>query len=71
MPLPKEPIIFLKATSCIQGANDDVMLPKGSVKSDLGSRTRYRNWYQSLLCQPKGCFELCRRLLHRQRCERA
>ena len=34
MPLPKEPIIFLKATSCIQGANDDVMLPKGSVKSD-------------------------------------
>jgi len=34
MPLPKEPIIFLKATSCIQGANDDVMLPKGSAKSD-------------------------------------
>jgi len=34
MPLPKEPIIFLKATSCIQGAHDDVMLPKGSVKSD-------------------------------------
>ena len=34
MPLPKEPIIFLKANSCIQGANDDVMLPKGSVKSD-------------------------------------
>jgi 2-keto-4-pentenoate hydratase/2-oxohepta-3-ene-1,7-dioic acid hydratase in catechol pathway len=34
MPLPKEPIIFMKATSCIQGAHDDVMLPKGSVKSD-------------------------------------
>ena len=27
-------IVFMKATSCIQGPNDDVMLPKGSVKSD-------------------------------------
>ncbi|MES2187137.1 MAG: fumarylacetoacetate hydrolase family protein [Pseudomonadota bacterium] len=34
MALPKEPIVFMKATSCIQGPNDDVMLPKGSVKSD-------------------------------------
>ena len=34
MPIPKEPIVFLKTNSCIQGPNDDVMLPKGSVKSD-------------------------------------
>ena len=34
MPLPKEPIIFMKPTSCIQGPDDEVMLPKGSVKSD-------------------------------------
>jgi 2-keto-4-pentenoate hydratase/2-oxohepta-3-ene-1,7-dioic acid hydratase in catechol pathway len=34
MPIPKEPIVFIKANSCIQGPNDDVMLPKGSVKSD-------------------------------------
>ena len=34
MPIPKEPIVFQKATSCIQGPNDDVMLPKGSRKSD-------------------------------------
>ena len=34
MPIPKEPIIFMKATSSIQGPNDDVMLPKGSVKGD-------------------------------------
>ncbi len=34
MPVPKEPIVFLKATTCIQGANDPVMLPKGSVKTD-------------------------------------
>ena len=34
MPLPKEPVIFTKAISCIQGPDDDVMLPKGSKKSD-------------------------------------
>ena len=34
MPIPKEPIVFMKATSCIQGPNDDVMLPKGSTKTD-------------------------------------
>jgi 2-keto-4-pentenoate hydratase/2-oxohepta-3-ene-1,7-dioic acid hydratase in catechol pathway len=47
--IPKEPIIFEKAPSCISGPNDDVMLPKGSVKSDwevelaivIGSRARY------------------------------
>ncbi len=49
MPIPKEPIIFQKATSCIQGPNDDVMLPKGSVKTDwevelgvvIGARASY------------------------------
>lgn len=49
MPIPKEPIIFMKANSCIQGPNDDVMLPKGSVKGDweielgivIGTRARY------------------------------
>jgi len=34
MPIPKEPIVFTKAISCIQGPDDEVMLPKGSVKSD-------------------------------------
>ncbi|MES2510169.1 MAG: fumarylacetoacetate hydrolase family protein [Pseudomonadota bacterium] len=49
LPLPKEPVIFMKPTSCIQGANDNVMLPKGSVKGDweielglvIGTRARY------------------------------
>ena len=48
-PIPKEPVVFLKATTCIQGPNDPVMLPKGSVKSDwevelgvvIGTRARY------------------------------
>jgi 2,4-didehydro-3-deoxy-L-rhamnonate hydrolase len=34
MPIPKEPIVFMKATTCIQGPDDNVMLPKGSKKSD-------------------------------------
>ena len=33
-PIPKEPIVFSKAPSCLSGPNDDVVLPKGSVKSD-------------------------------------
>ncbi len=49
MAAPAEPIVFLKATTCIQGPNDPVMLPKGSVKSDwevelgvvIGTRARY------------------------------
>jgi 2,4-diketo-3-deoxy-L-fuconate hydrolase len=33
-PIPKEPIVFHKTLTCMQGPDDDVMLPKGSVKSD-------------------------------------
>jgi 2-keto-4-pentenoate hydratase/2-oxohepta-3-ene-1,7-dioic acid hydratase in catechol pathway len=48
-PIPKEPVVFMKATSCIQGPNDEVMLPRGSVKTDwevelgvvIGTRARY------------------------------
>jgi 2,4-diketo-3-deoxy-L-fuconate hydrolase len=48
-PIPTEPILFQKANSCIVGANDDVMLPKDSVKLDwevelgivIGIRARY------------------------------
>jgi 2-keto-4-pentenoate hydratase/2-oxohepta-3-ene-1,7-dioic acid hydratase in catechol pathway len=32
--LPKEPIIFHKTLTCMQGPNDDVMMPKGSTKTD-------------------------------------
>jgi 2,4-didehydro-3-deoxy-L-rhamnonate hydrolase len=32
--VPTEPVLFSKATSCIVGPNDNVMLPKGSVKTD-------------------------------------
>ena len=49
MPIPTEPIFFLKATSSICGPNDDVIIPKGAVKTDyevelaivIGSTARY------------------------------
>jgi 2,4-didehydro-3-deoxy-L-rhamnonate hydrolase len=49
LPIPAEPIVFMKATSCIQGPDDAVMLPRDSVKSDwevelgvvIGKRARY------------------------------
>ncbi len=56
MPLPTEPILFTKAISCAVGANHDVVLPKGSVKSDweaelgvvIGTRARYVDEAQAL-----------------------
>lgn len=48
-PIPDEPILFNKATSCISGPNDDVVQPKGSTKLDwevelafvIGKRASY------------------------------
>ncbi|MEM9144509.1 MAG: fumarylacetoacetate hydrolase family protein, partial [Bacteroidota bacterium] len=34
MEIPKEPVLFFKATSAIVGPNDDLILPKGSQKTD-------------------------------------
>jgi 2,4-didehydro-3-deoxy-L-rhamnonate hydrolase len=47
--IPKEPILFNKAPSCIVGPNDDVVIPKSSVKTDwevelaivIGTRASY------------------------------
>ena len=46
---PSEPIVFMKATSCIVGPNDDVIIPKNSKKTDweveiafvVGKETKY------------------------------
>jgi len=48
-PVPKEPIVFNKAPSSIQGPDDDVIIPRDSVKTDwevelavvIGRRTSY------------------------------
>ncbi|WNH10671.1 fumarylacetoacetate hydrolase family protein [Thalassobellus suaedae] len=34
MEVPKEPVLFFKATSAIVGPNDDIIIPKGSTKTD-------------------------------------
>jgi 2-keto-4-pentenoate hydratase/2-oxohepta-3-ene-1,7-dioic acid hydratase in catechol pathway len=34
MPIPAEPVIFMKATSSICGPDDDVVIPRGSTKMD-------------------------------------
>ncbi len=49
MPIPKEPIVFMKTIDSAVGCNHAVVLPQGSVKSDwevelgvvIGSRARY------------------------------
>ena len=47
--IPKEPIIFMKAITCLNGPDDAVMLPQGSKKTDwevelgvvIGTRAQY------------------------------
>ena len=34
MPIPTEPILFMKATSAITGPNDGILIPRGSTKTD-------------------------------------
>lgn len=34
MPLPKEPILFFKSTTALCGPNDDLIIPRNSVKTD-------------------------------------
>jgi 2-keto-4-pentenoate hydratase/2-oxohepta-3-ene-1,7-dioic acid hydratase in catechol pathway len=49
MPEPAEPIIFMKATTALCGPNDQIMLPRGSEKTDwevelgivIGTKARY------------------------------
>ena len=56
MAIPKEPVVFMKATSCISGPNDDVVTPRGSTKLDwevelgvvIGTEARYVTREQAL-----------------------
>jgi 2,4-didehydro-3-deoxy-L-rhamnonate hydrolase len=49
LPVPSEPVVFSKATSCINGPFDDVIQPKGSTKLDwelelgvvIGTKAQY------------------------------
>ncbi len=54
--IPKEPILFLKAISSLNGPNDDIVIPRGSVKTDwevelgvvIGTRASYVNEQEAL-----------------------
>src|SRR5256886_1180234 len=49
LPIPSEPIVFMKATTCITGPGDEVIQPKNSTKLDwevelgvvIGTQARY------------------------------
>ena len=56
LPIPQEPPLFMKAVSCLQGPNDDVVLPRGSHKTDwevelgivIGEVARYVGEHEAL-----------------------
>lgn len=56
MPIPTEPIVFMKAPSCLCGPNDDVIQPKYSTKMDwevelgivIGAKAQYVSVDQAL-----------------------
>lgn len=49
LPIPVEPVVFMKATSALNGPDDDVILPRGATKADwevelgvvIGRRANY------------------------------
>ncbi|MCU1495196.1 MAG: hpcE [Acidimicrobiaceae bacterium] len=48
-PIPAEPVVFMKAPNCLVGPNDEILVPRASLKTDweielavvLGERARY------------------------------
>jgi len=56
LPIPTEPVMFMKALSSLNGPNDEVMLPKGSTHGDwevelgviIGETCRYVSQEQAL-----------------------
>ncbi len=56
MPIPKEPIVFMKAITSLNGPNDDVMMPKEATKVDwevelgvvIGTKAQYVSERQAL-----------------------
>ena len=49
LPVPSEPVVFMKATTCINGPSDDIVQPKNSTKLDwevelgvvIGTQAKY------------------------------
>lgn len=63
LPVPAEPVLFMKTTSSMMGCNDPVVLPQGSLKSDwevelgvvIGSKARYVDEADALSCVAGYC----------------
>jgi 2,4-diketo-3-deoxy-L-fuconate hydrolase len=63
MPVPEEPVIFFKATTAIGGPYDDVILPRGSQKTDwevelgvvIGERASYVSHDDAMNCVAGYC----------------
>ena len=63
MEIPKEPVIFMKAPSCLSGPDDPIMLPRDSVKTDyevelgvvIGRTVRYVEPSKALECVAGYC----------------
>ncbi len=63
LPVPAEPVLFMKTTSSMMGCNDAVVLPQGSLKSDwevelgvvIGSTARYVDEANALSCVAGYC----------------
>ena len=56
MPVPPEPVVFMKATSAMCGPNDPIIIPRGSVKTDwevelaviIGTKAKYISEAQAM-----------------------
>ncbi len=56
--IPEEPVLFMKATSALSGPNDDVVIPRESVKTDwevelavvIGKKAKYVSVEEALAC---------------------
>lgn len=61
--IPDEPAVFMKTTSCIQGPNDPIVLPRHSVKTDwevevgvvIGKKAKYVDEVTALDCIAGYC----------------
>ncbi len=63
MPMPTEPILFMKATTCLTGPNDDIVRPRGSTRLDwevelgivIGTKAQYVPESTALDCVAGYC----------------
>jgi 2-keto-4-pentenoate hydratase/2-oxohepta-3-ene-1,7-dioic acid hydratase in catechol pathway len=63
MELPKEPVIFFKATTALSGPNDNLVIPRGSEKTDwevelaivIGKKAKHASESEAMNCVAGFC----------------